>query len=110
VLGWEILDGLPMERLPEFGRELDRILAAGGYALLIALADPGRRARAPRRPPRYRVLGEDRVARELASGPPLERYVHPTREIERRLSPLMVQGIHLQRDQMREVTLYKSMA
>ncbi len=110
VLAWEILDFLPPVRLPEFGREVYRILAGGGYALLLALADASRRAAAPRRPPRYRVLAEDRVAWEPASGPALERYVHPTREIERRLVPLTVQGIHLQRNQMREVTLYKPMA
>lgn len=109
VLAWELLDFLPPARVPELGRELNRILAQGGFVLIIALADASRRAAAPRRPPRYRVLADDRVAWELASGPPLDRYVHATREIERGLAPLSVHGIHLQRSQMREVTLYKSM-
>jgi hypothetical protein len=109
VLAWEILDFLPQERLPEFGRELTRILARGGFALFIALADASRRAAAATRPPRYRVMAEDRVAWEPAHGAPLERYVHATREIERRLLPLTVHGIHLQRSQMREVLLYRPM-
>jgi len=109
VLAWEILDFLPTNRLSEFGPELARILARGGFALALALADASRRAAAPSRPPRYRVLAEDRVAWEPAAGAPLERYVHATREIERRLKPLTVQGIHLQRSQMREVLLYKPM-
>ena len=110
VLAWELIDFLPPNRLPEFGRELARILARGGFALAIALADASRRAALPKRPPRYRVLAEDRVAWEPATGPPLERYVHAAREIERKLVPLTVHGIHLQRNQMREVLLYKPMA
>lgn len=109
VLAWEVLDFLAPDRLSEFGAELARILVRGGFALVLALADASRKAAAPKRPPRYRILAEDRVAWEEADGAPLPRYVHPAREIERRLTPLTVHGIHLQRSQMREVLLYKPM-
>ena len=45
--------------------------------------------------------------REPSGRKPERRWVHPTREIERALAPLSVQGIHLQRNQIREFSALK---
>ena len=106
VLVWEACDFIPTRRLAEFGAELARVLADGGWALLLSVGD----AQAPGvavRPPRYRVVDADRVERVPVDGPALRRYVHNPRDIERALAPLGVQGIQLQRNQVREFVLLK---
>lgn len=106
VLVWEACDFIPTRRLAEFGAELLRVLADGGWALLLSVGD----AQAPgvsSRPPRYRVVDADRVERIPVDGPSLRRYVHNPRDIERALAPLGVQGIQLQRNQVREFVLLK---
>jgi hypothetical protein len=55
-----------------------------------------------RRQAHFRLVGADQLVREVGEGPERKRWVHPTREIERALAPLSVEGIHLQRNQMRE--------
>jgi len=101
VFLWELIDFIPRTRLDEFGVELHRVLANGGWALVFSQSGQPDKI-AARRPPRYRIVDGDKLTRELTAGPPLPRYGHPTREIERALSPLTIQGIHLQRNQMRE--------
>jgi hypothetical protein len=110
VLAWEHLDFVPPERLSDFGAEIHRVLVAGGYVLLLArnvaadkAPDPGRW----RRPGRFRLFGDDKMLREVEDGPERQRWVHPNREIERGLSPLRVQGVHLRRNQVREFLLRK---
>jgi len=106
VLVWEACDFVPPSRLAEFGAELTRVLADGGWALLLSVgsADGGQVAA---RPPRYRVVDSERVERIPVDGPGLRRYVHNPRDIERALAPLAVQGIQLQRNQIREFVLLK---
>lgn len=107
VLVWEVADFVPSERLSEFGAELHRVLVDGGWALLLSISDPPTEGHAARRPPRYRVVQDDLVAREPNDGPAMQRYGHNPRQIERALAPLAVQGIHLQRNQLREFMLFK---
>lgn len=102
VLAWEHADFVPPERLRDFGAELRRVLAQGGYLLLFARNSAAGDDPAWRRPGRYRVVADDRLAREQGAGPARRRWVHPTREIERALAPLSIQGLHLQRNQVRE--------
>ncbi len=105
VLVWEHLDFTPPERLGEVATELRRILRPGGALLAFCLARSDEPAQ---RIPRYRVLDDDRLVREIEDGPRLRRFVHPNREIERGLAGLAIQGIHLQRNQMREFVAIRS--
>jgi hypothetical protein len=110
ALVWEVGDFFPAERLPEFGKEIHRVLVDGGWALLLSISDPPKEGHAARRPPRYRVVQDDQVVREPNDGPAMKRYGHNPRQIERALAPLAVQGIHLQRNQLREFLLFKRAA
>jgi len=107
VLAWEHTDFVPPERLADFGAELRRVLAQGGYLLLFARNSPAEDDKAWSRPGRYRVVADDRIVREPGTGPARKRWVHPTREIERALAPLSIQGLHLQRNQVREFLAQK---
>ena len=107
ILIWEIADFVPTERLPEFGAEIHRVLVDGGWALLLSISETPTEGHAARRPPRYRVMQDDLVAREPNDGPTMKRYGHNPRQVERAMEPLAVQGIHLQRNQLREFLLFK---
>ena len=107
VLAWEHLDFTPPERLGDLGAELYRVLAPGGWLILFA-ANKSLRGEVPEAgPSRYRLIADDQVVREEISGERRQRWVHPTREIERALAPLSIQGIHLQRNQIREFIAVK---
>jgi hypothetical protein len=107
VLAWEQLDFVPPDRLSDFGAELHRVLDGGGYALLFARNSHAGGEKTWRRPGRYRVLADDKVKREDAGGEDRQRWVHPTREIERALAPLIIDGIQLQRNQTREFLAHR---
>jgi len=105
LLAWEMFDFVPPDRLHEFGAEIVRLLRVGGQLVLFAhQKPPSDRAILPR----YRLLADDMVVREEPATPPLTRYVHPNREIERAIAGLSVQNIHLQRNQMREILASKA--
>ena len=105
VLAWEMLDFVPPERLHEFGAEIVRVLRVGGQLVVFAhQKPPSDRAVLPR----YRLLADDLIVREEPGTPALRRYVHPNREFERAIAGLSVQGIHLQRSQMREILASKA--
>jgi len=110
VLGWEHIDFTPPERLAEFGAELHRVLADSGLVLLFALNNLPRDSPMARTLGRYRLsddAADDRIVREAVPAGGRRRHTHPTREIERALAPLSIQGIHLQRNQMREFLALK---
>lgn len=100
VLVWESLDFVPPERLAEVGSELRRVLRVGGLALVLSHSRPEGDRQSP---PRYRIVADDRVAREESGFPEGPRWVHPNREIERALSGLSIETMHLQRTQLREI-------
>jgi hypothetical protein len=104
VLAWEMLDFVPPDRLPELGAEIRRVLHDQGTLFLFSHAKPLKSHEAPAR---YRVLADDMIVREAPTDLVRIRYTHPTREIERALRGLSVQGIHLQRSQMREIVALK---
>ena len=105
VLAWEMLDFVPPERLHEFGAEIVRVLRVGGQLVVFAhQKPPSERAVLPR----YRLLADDLIVREEPGTPAIRRYVHPNREFERAIAGLSVQGIHLQRSQMREILASKA--
>ena len=105
VLVWEVLDFVPPDRLQEFGAEIVRVLRVGGQLFLFSHQKPAAdRAVIPR----YRLLADDLVVREEPKGELLARYVHPNRDLERALTGLAVQGIQLQRNQMREIIASKA--
>lgn len=101
ILAWEMFDFVDPVRLDEVGRELGRILAPKGWLLLFARSS-GRHNPEPEALPLYRMTAEDRLIREEFPGPLRPRWAHPTRRVEAALKPLQVQGIHLQRNQLRE--------
>lgn len=104
VLVWETFDFVPPERLVELGAEIRRVVRDGGTVVIFSSQKPGTERE---NLPRYRVLADDLIAREPRGGTAVRRYAHPTREIERAISGLAVQGIHLQRNQMREIVAVK---
>ena len=91
--------------LADYGAELQRVTKDGGWLFLLSQAQPP-----PRDEPltRYRLLADDLVVREVCDLAPRRRWVHPTREIERALAGFSIQGIHLQRNQMREIVAFKA--
>jgi hypothetical protein len=105
VLAWEALDFVTPDRLADCGAELARVLRIGGQLFMFAhLKPPSETAVIPR----YRLLSDDVIIREEPEGVLRRRFVHPNREIERALAGLQVQGIQLQRNQMREILAVKS--
>jgi len=104
VLAWEILDFVPPERLLEFGAELVRVMRAGASILLFAHQKPPAEHAVI---PRYRLLADDLIVREEPPGDLKRRYTHPNRDIERALTGLSIQGIQLQRNQLREILASK---
>ena len=60
-----------------------------------------------RKPGRYRLVEDNQLERTPVDDVARRRWTHPTREIERALAPLSIQGIHLQRSQMREFLALK---
>ena len=101
VLLWERLDFVPPDRLREFCQEIRRILKVGGWVLaLTSSRKEPRRATAAR----IRIVDDEHIAREPSGEPERPRWAHPNRELERSLDGVSIQGIHLHRDGLREVT------
>lgn len=105
VLAWELTDFVPPDRLPDYGAELRRVTRDGGWLFLFSHLQPPAQSESL---VRYRLLADDMVVREVTDFPPVPRYVHPTREIERALAGFAIQGIQLQRNQMREILALKA--
>ena len=105
VLAWELSDFVPPDRLVDYGAELLRVTREGGWLFLFSHAKP---AAALESLSRYRVLADDLLVRESCDLPPLPRYVHPNRDLERALAGFAIQGIQLQRSQMREIVALKA--
>jgi len=105
ILAWEQCDFIPEDHLNEFGAELCRILRPGVWLLLFSL---NKEQPEGGRPSRYRIIADDRVSREVAAGSGRRRWLYPTRRIEQALSPMSIQTLHLQRNQMREFLSLKA--
>ncbi|MBZ5639410.1 MAG: class I SAM-dependent methyltransferase [Acidobacteriia bacterium] len=105
VLAWEAADFVPPDRLAEVGGEFRRILRDGGGLFLFS---HGRPEAEDERLSRYVLLADDLISREMIGRDRRQRYVHPTRDLERALKGFAIQGIQLQRTQMREITALKS--
>ena len=103
LLGWEAIDFTPPDRLGEVVGEMKRMVRENGLILLLSRNTTGARKTIQDIPGRFRVVAVDRLSREPAGAKTRTRWVHLTREIERVLKPFAVQGIHLQRDQTREI-------
>lgn len=104
ALLWEIADFFPPDRLRELGSELRRVLRDGGYVFVLSQSRPTSENESI---PRYRLLADDMIARVPGVGRPRRRWSHPTRDLEKALNGFSIQGIHLQRTQMREITAIK---
>lgn len=107
VLAWDHGDFVPPERLGEFGAEVARILAPGGWFLMFAQDRAGDDSASHDRPGRYRLTADDRMVRTVGEEPEQPRWTHPNRRIEAALAPLSVESIHLQRNRVREFLLRK---
>jgi hypothetical protein len=105
VLAWEFFDFVPPDRLQEFGAEVARVIRVGGQLLVFAHQKPPADHAVI---PRYRVLADDLIVREEPAGPARRRYTHANRDLERALAGLSVQGIQLQRNQLREILASKA--
>ncbi len=104
ILAWEQVDFVPPDRLEEFFAELRRVLARDGWLLMFSQARAEPRSR---HLVRYRIVDDGHIVREAAKGKERPRWTHPTRAIERALRGFSVQGIHLQRSQVREILAAK---
>lgn len=101
VLLWERLDFVPPDRLREFCQEIRRVLKVGGWLLaLTSSRKEPRRASAAR----IQIVDDEHIAREPSGEPERPRWAHPNRELERSLDGVSIQGIHLHRDGLREIT------
>lgn len=107
VLAWEWFDFTPPDRLEDLGAELGRVLADDGWVLLLARNKSFGEEIRQGCPAPYRVLADDRVLRQAEQGAARPRWAHPNRDIERSLGRLSLQGIHLQRNQTREILALK---
>lgn len=105
ILAWELADYVPPDRLADFGAELLRMTREGGWLFLFSHAKP---ASALEPLTRYRLLADDLVVREFCETAPIPRYVHPNRDLERAFTGFAIQGIQLQRSQMREIVALKA--
>jgi len=103
ILGWEAIDFTPPDRLEEVVGEMKRLVRENGLILLFSRSASRARKSVQDIPGRFRVEAENRLSREPAGTETSTRWVHLTREIERVLKPFSVLGIHLQRDQTREI-------
>lgn len=105
VLAWEQIDFMPPERLKEFASELRRVLTADGWLFLLSRARSspklGRRAR-------FRVFERNMIAREPLDEAARPRFVHTSRAIEQALGGFLIEGMHLRRNQIREVVATRS--
>jgi len=104
VLAWELLDFLPPERMQDFAAEVLRVLRDGGWLFMFSRMSP---PSGPEQPPRYRLLADDMLVRESTQLPARRRYASSTRDIERALKGFSIQGVQLQRNQMREFSALK---
>ena len=104
VLAWEVLDFVPPDRLAEIGSEIKRVMRDGAWLFLFAHQKPPSDSEPV---PRYKLLSDDLIVREPGAGPSRPRWAHPNRELERALGGLTVQGIQLQRSQLREIVVLK---
>ncbi len=105
VLAWEIADFVPPDRLAEYGGELRRVMKDGGSLFFFSHSRPDP---ADDRVSRYLLLADDLIVRQVVETARHPRYVHPTRDIELALKGFAIQGIQLQRTQMREITAQKA--
>ena len=103
VLAWESIDFTPPDRLQEVVAEMKRLVREKGLIFILSRNTTGARKSVQDVPARFRVEADDRLPREASGGEARTRWVHLTREVERVLKPFSVQGIHLQRDQTREI-------
>ena len=103
ILGWESVDFTPPDRLEEVVGEMKRLVRENGLILLLSRNSTGARKAVQDVPGRFRVEAVDSLTREPGGIAASTRWVHLTREIERVLKPFSILGIHLQRDQTREI-------
>jgi len=107
VLGWEHWDFIPPDRLAEFAAEVVRVLAPGGWLVLYAKDSPGAEPGREEQAAGYSLAADDRMVRLASTGPARPRWTHPNRAIERALTPLSVQAIHLLPNRIREFLVRK---
>lgn len=106
VLAWEHFDFVPPDRLDEFVSEISRVMAPDGWLLLFALdGTPGNLTES--RPASYRITADDRLLRTPAAGPSRPRWAHHNRAIHQALAPLVVSGVTLRRNRLREFVVHK---
>jgi hypothetical protein len=107
VLAWEHLDFVPPERLSDFGSELARVTAPGGFVLLFSRDHGTRGEVAGERIGSYRLVADDRMIFRPARGAVARRWSYPARDLEHALAPLSIQGIQLKSGRMREIVAGK---
>lgn len=100
VLAWEQLDFTHPEWLDDLAVEFERVLVVGGWLYLLSLQ---RNEITRDRRARYRVEAIDRATREPLDEAPRSRWPHSSRTLQRSLSGFCIEGVHLWRNQVREM-------
>jgi hypothetical protein len=101
ILLWEWADFFDKKAIRELGAELARISRPGAILFLLSRSRFG--GGRTDRPGMYKISGQRAIQRLPLPGIAYRRFVHTTRDLEIALSQFNVGGIHLQRDQTREI-------
>ncbi len=101
ILLWEWADFFSKKALRDLGAELGRISRPGSVLFLLSRSRFG--GGRTDRPGMYKINSQRSIQRLPQPGPAYRRFVHTTRDLELALSRFNVGGIHLQRDQTREI-------
>jgi SAM-dependent methyltransferase len=107
IVAWDVIDFYDPESARRVAAEIRRILKPGGLMLSFFHA---RRATAPTRPRRYRIVDENHFTREETAFTPMPRQVYQNRDIEKMFTGLKIIEQYYLRNGLREILMEKRIA
>jgi SAM-dependent methyltransferase len=107
IIAWDAVDFYDPDSARLIAAEMRRILKPGGLVLSFFHA---KRATAPARPRRYRIVDESRFSREVTNFAPMPRQVYQNRDIEKMFTGLRIIEQYYLKCGLREILLEKRSA
>jgi len=107
IIAWDVVDFYDPDSARLIAAEMRRILKPGGLVLSFYHA---KRATAPARPWRYRIVDESRFSREATNFAPMPRQVYQNRDIEKMFTGLRIIEQYYLKCGVREILLEKRSA
>jgi SAM-dependent methyltransferase len=107
IVTWDVIDFYDPESARRVSADIRRILKPGGLLLSFFHA---RRATAPTRPRRYRIVDESHFSREETAFAPMPRQVYQNREIEKMFTGLRIIEQYYLKNGLREILMEKRSA